>query len=687
MDDRVAEPSPALASLLSSKFALPVAPAAVMSRPRLTERLIGVDGPAVVSIVAPAGYGKTTLLRQWADLLPHVAYVALDDRDDDPTALISYIATALDRVEPMDPAALRSFASPGRSVESTLMPWLAEAIWSRQTPTVLMLDDLHRLSELAAFDVIAFLMLHLPPTLRLTLAARRLPPLPFARLRADGHLLELGAQDLALDHAEAHAMAAAIGVSLSSDEVAVLLARTEGWPVATYLGFRSVGKRKALGQGAEEELLGTESSIADYMRSELLDPLDPETQRWLRRSSVLETMSGPLCDAALATSGSLAILRKLDRDNVFVVALDSHRAAYRYHRMFRDLLLDELDEYEPGAASEARVRAATWCAEHKEREQAVEYAHASGDMDLVGRLVLGSLFPLHWSGRIVTLSRWLEWFDHDGERNRRAGLAVTAGWVHAMDGRVRDARRWLASAERSPDRSPMPDGASKEAWIALLRGFMAPAGVHTLRADARVGLAGIPDESPFRQTALILGGFAEIAAGSLDTAERFMSEAEEISEARRAYPGLALALGERALIAFARGDSQAGDGHLARGLAVIRDAAMEDHVASAALHAAAVRASLADGSSTDVRMAIARVNRMRPRVTASIPVVALQMRFETIRASIRLRDASAARTLLLETRDILRECPDLGALVGRSCRVGARPWSPCVPRHRPARGR
>ena len=140
-------------------------------------------------------------------------------------------------------------------------------------------------------------------------------------------------------------------------------------------------------------------------------------------------------------------------------------------------------------------RAAAWCAENGERERAVDYAHASGDMDLVARLVLTYTFPLHWSGRIATVGRWLDWFDRDGERERRAALAVFAGWVHAMEGRTREARRWLTSAEQSADDGPMPDGATKESWVAVLRGYMAPAGLE----DARVGCAHRAGRDPGRE--------------------------------------------------------------------------------------------------------------------------------------------------------------------------------------------
>ena len=316
------EASRPLAPHLSAKFALPAAPAAMVPRAGLTDRLVAESGEAVISIVAPAGYGKTTLLRQWADRQPSVAYVALEARDSDPVLLLSSIATSLDRVEPLDPAILRLIGSPGQSLESALLPGLVEAIWAPRAPAVLMLDDVHRLVGSGPLDVIAFLMLHLPPSLRLALASRRVLPLPFARLRVGGHLLELDPRDLALDVTAAQAMATAIGLVMSADDAADVLARTEGWPAATYLGLRSFGSVSAR-EAPQELLRGTSASIADYMRSELLEPLDADSQRWLLRSSVLDVMGGPLCDAALETTGSLARLRQLEHDNLFVVALDA----------------------------------------------------------------------------------------------------------------------------------------------------------------------------------------------------------------------------------------------------------------------------------------------------------------------------------------------------------------------------
>jgi LuxR family maltose regulon positive regulatory protein len=192
---------------------------------------------------------------------------------------------------------------------------------------------------------------------------------------------------------------------------------------------------------------------------------------------------------------------------------------------------------------------------------------------------------------------------------------------------------------------------------------MASEGMARLVADARTGMAGIAEESPFRQTALILAGFADLVSGSPGTADALMAEAANLSEARRATPGLALALGERAHIALARGDLTAATRHVQLGLGFVRDAGMEAYAASAMLHATAARTALASGSAAEARLAIASVHRMRPHVSASLPIVALQMRFDIIRVNLVLREAAAARALLLEVDDILRQCPDLGVLV------------------------
>lgn len=662
--DRPATALPvAFAPLLTSKFVLPPVPAAIVPRAGLVERLVAAGSPAVVSIVAPAGYGKTTLLRQWAERTPSFAYLALDHRDNDPLVLLSGIGAALDRVEPLDPAVLRLFASPGHSLESTLLPGLHEAMWGMRTPTLLMLDDVHALDDRASLDSVSFLMLRLPPGIRIALSSRRRLRLPFARLRVAGHLLELGARELAFGADDAQAMAAAIGVSVAPARMKALLARTEGWPAAIYLGLH------ALGAGAgpdrtEVGLRGTLASVADYLRTELLDPLDADAQAWLLRSSVLGTMTGPICDAALDTTGSLARLRTLEQNNLFVVPVDDHRAAYRYHHLFRDLLRDELDVREPAAAAEVRRRAAIWCAANGEPERAVDYAHASKDLDLVARLVPQHGLTMYWGGRAATLGRWFAWFDRDGLRERYPAIAILASLFSAAEGETDEAERWLGIAEQSTHQGPMPDGSlDRRPWVALLRCYLAPAGMAALQADVRTMLAGIPEHSPFRTASLILGVVSLVLAGSVDEADAMAIQAAELCATRGAYPGLTAVLGQRAVIALARRDPTLAGELVAQGLEVVEAAGLQEYQPTGLLHAVGARVALAAGSIDDARRHLVHVQRLRPRMTAAFPAFAVQARLEAIRACVALREASGARTLLLGIDDVLRVRPDLGVLV------------------------
>ena len=449
-----------------------------------------------MSIVAPAGYGKTTLLRQWADHVSNFGYVALEDRDNDPVELISVIATALDGVEPLDPALLRMLASPGRSLESTLLPGLVEAIWARRTPTVLMLDDAHHVAQPVSLDVIAFLMLRLPPTLRLAVAARQMLPLPYARLRSTGHLLELGPRSWHWTRRmrTRWRQRSAYQISRRADRRPTDQDRGMAGgdlPRSALLRDRSARRRsRAVG------LRGTEASIADYMRSELLEPLDADTRTWLRRSSVLDTMSGPLCDAALGTAGSLTRLRRLERDNLFVVALDAHRGAYRYHRLFRDLLSDELDEHEPGAAAAMSSRAAAWCAANGERERAVRV-----------RARLRRHGPRCPTRPVLHVPIALVW-PHRNRRSvarlvrprRRAGAPRCAGtdrWMGTGDGR-KDARSETMAQERGAVGRRQPDARRCDQGF-VGRGSPRLPGP-SRPGDARVGCARRARRDPGRQS-------------------------------------------------------------------------------------------------------------------------------------------------------------------------------------------
>jgi LuxR family maltose regulon positive regulatory protein len=292
----------------------------------LVERLLASEAAPIVCVVAPAGYGKTTLLAQWAERKGgRVTWVSVDRRDNDPVVLLTYIAVALDRVEPIDQEVLQALAAPRVSVVATVVPRFASAISAMTEPVAVVLDHVELLDSQECLDAVAELAMRLPTGSQLLLASRRTPPLPVALLRAQGQMVEIGADELAMDQQEARALLEGAGVGLADAEVAELVGRTEGWPVGLYLAAL------ALQAGGQQHPsgLGVHRFMADYLRSELLAHLPPELMTFLTRTAVLERLSGPLCDAVLATSGSGRVLESLEDSNLLVVPLDRQRQWYR----------------------------------------------------------------------------------------------------------------------------------------------------------------------------------------------------------------------------------------------------------------------------------------------------------------------------------------------------------------------
>src|SRR5215467_2274437 len=329
--------------LVVSKLRRPPARPGAVLRSSLIDRLARDDLRPVVSVVAPAGYGKTTLLSQWAERTGQTfAWVSVDERDNDPKVLLTYVAQALDRVQPVGQRVFDALASPASSV-------LAD---------------------------------HVPPGSRLALAGRGEPPLPVARLRAGGKLTEIGVGDLALTHAEAASLLRTAGVMLGEAELAELHQRTEGWPAGLYLAALYLREGGAT-PGAAASFGGGDRLVSEYVESEFLVRISPRQREFLTRTAVLERMCGPLCEAVLELPGSAATLTDLVRSNLLLVPLDRHGEWYRYHHLFRDMLLAELHRQEPGLIPVLQRRAASWCLQNELPEQALEYSIAAGDTGTV----------------------------------------------------------------------------------------------------------------------------------------------------------------------------------------------------------------------------------------------------------------------------------------------------------------
>jgi LuxR family maltose regulon positive regulatory protein len=617
---------------------------------------------SLVTVVAPGGYGKTTVLGQWArrDDRPF-AWVTVEEGDNDPVVLLRYVTAALDGVEPVDSRVVDGLISPGPSVRSVAAPRLAAALSSADRPLVLVLDDVHLLRSRECADAVAALADHVPGGSTLVLAGRDLPALPIARLRAAGRLYEVGVEELALSPREGKMLLRGAGLELPDEDVAHLAGRTEGWAAGLYLAALALKEEGETSPGAAG-FSGEDRFVADYFRFEHLRHLDPADIRFLTRTSVLSRMSAPLCDALLETSGSSATLERLESSNLFVVPLDRRRRWHRYHHLFRELLRNELERSEPDLVPLLNQRAAVWCETSGAPEDAIDYADAAGDPDTVARLVSAQALPAYFSGRIATVERWFTRFD-DEQLRRYPAVAVLGGWFHAFRGRPAEAESWLHAAELGRFDGPLPDGSeSVEPWLALLRAAMCPDGGERMLSDAEVAVAQLAPKSQWRPIALFLEGVAHLVLGNLERADLCLGNAVELAERMGATDTRIFALGERALLAAGRGDHAAAKAYGLEARAVVDESGPRNRVTSVIELVVSARRELRGGSWERARADLERVGRLRSELTYAIPWYSVQMNLELARAHASLLDDSAAWTLLSDAEEILRRRPGLGVL-------------------------
>src|SRR5580693_2597498 len=471
--------------LVTSKVRRPPLQPGTVIRSFLIDQLRQRDPRPVVSVVAPSGYGKTTLLSQWAERNGRsFAWVSVDERDNDPKVLLSYVAEALDAVEPIDGRVFDALASLASSVPGTVVPRLGSAFSSMTSPVALVLDDVHALHNSECRAALSVLADHVPVGSRLALAGRSEPPLRVARPRAEGRILEIGPGDLSLSPEEASSLLRAAEVALGEDEVAGLHRRTEGWPAGLYLAALYVREGGSVGNAAAS-FGGDDRLISEYFESEFLARISSRDRAFLTRTAVLERMSGPLCEAVLDVAGSAATLADLARSNLLLVPLDRRGEWYRYHHLFRDMLQAELHRREPGLLPVLRRRAADWCVRNGWPEEALEYSMAAGDADTAAGLVVKLAVPTQRQGRITTLQRWFGWLeDRDGIEGHPM-VAVMASMISAMTARPVDAERLADAVDRWQYGDPArPGDPSAEAWAALLRAVLCRRGAEQMRADA-----------------------------------------------------------------------------------------------------------------------------------------------------------------------------------------------------------
>jgi LuxR family transcriptional regulator, maltose regulon positive regulatory protein len=540
--------------LLATKVNLPRTRPDRLARSRLFQRLDeGVSRPLVL-VCTPAGFGKTTLLADWAaDATLPVGWLSLDPDDNDPVRFWRYVVAALARVarglgEHLDP-----LLSPGSGTSTHgVVTALINRLQAQPDELALVLDDYHLIEAMPIHDSLGFLLSHLPPPLHLVIASRSDPPLPVARLRASGQLTELRAADLRFTPEEAAAFLQEVWkLDLAPEAVAALETRTEGWAVGLQLGALSLQGR-ADPDAFLAGFAGTHRYVLDYLSAEVLGRLPERTQAFLLRTSILERLCGPLCDAVTGASDGQGMLEELERANLFLVPLDEERRWWRLHHLFADLLRARMLQLQPDLVPELHRRAAGWCEQHGLIGEAIRHATTAADTAWATRLVEEHLGETLRSGESVALARWLALLPDDAVRSR-PGLCLAKAMSELNLDHRESVEQLLEHAERAFDHHgreppelqiPTYGGmvAQVPAAIALLRAELAydRADPDAVAAFARAALAHMAEDElgPRLFARSLLVGADWMTGRVVDTEPAFAELLAEGRAAPAAYPVL-----------------------------------------------------------------------------------------------------------------------------------------------------
>jgi LuxR family maltose regulon positive regulatory protein len=617
------------------------------------------SGRRIVGITAPAGYGKSTLLAEWARAEDRpVAWVSLDRFDNDPATLLTSLAAAYCRAGLGSADLLTDAAGHGVSALSRAAPRLASQIRASAVPFVLMLDDLHEVHSPAGHDVLGVVISAIPPGSQLAAASRdEQPHLPRFRVSADA--LEFGAGDLALDAAGARQIFAHAHVTTTPELAVEAAERTEGWAAGLHLAALIAKENKS----QAPTVTGDDRYVADYLYSEALTGQPKAIQRFLRRTAVLDQLCGPLCEAVLGSSAAAAQLRRIEAHSLFLTPLDRQRQWYRYHALYREFLLGELRRTEPDFITVLHQRAADWYESNGFPALALEHLLHTDDWDRAVRLTAKLARPTYMAGQITTVQRWLAALG-DANIARYPPLAVLACWESVLTGDTTRAERRAAVVDAAFfDGGPVDGTASFDSARALLRGAMCASGPERMMADAAYCVAQEPAWSPWRDSALWLLAEAHLLAGHLDEARALFAEASTVAAGMSNWDEVTANEAELAWLAMDRGEWMEAADRLKVALGTIEAQRLHDYVFSLTAFAGAARLALHHGDVKEARRQLAQAMRGRPAATYLLPYHAVRLRLQLARVYLALAEQGTVRQLLREIDDIVSRRPALGTLI------------------------
>jgi LuxR family transcriptional regulator, maltose regulon positive regulatory protein len=573
-------------ALLTTKLRAPRVRPNLVARPRLRDVLAAGEGSALTLVSAPAGFGKTTLLGEWSSDHSEggersVAWLSLDETDNDPVRFLTYLVSALRTVEEgIGEGVLASLRSPQPPPIKAAVGALVNELAELPREITVVLDDYHLISSEPVHDATSFLLEHLSENAHLVVSGRMDPPLPLSKLRARNQMTEIRAADLRFTTEEATAfLGDVMGLALSAADVSALEEVTEGWVAALQLAAISMRHREDV-SGFVEAFSGSNRHVLDFLAEEVLERQPRDVSGFLLTTSVLESMSAPLCDALTGRNDGQGMLERLERENLFVVPLDDERRWYRYHHLFADVLRSRLQREQPERIRELHRRAAAWYERNGWSSEAVRHALAAQEHDRAADLVEDVARKMWNRGEVMTLLGWLEALPEETKRRRPQLLLQYAAallWVGRLDDVEPIAREieravGVSGEGRDDDLRPSADEtlrrvllggvAATRSWRAYLKGDP-----HGAIALARRALTLLPEKDlELRTFAAFRLAEAYRTADDLEAASAAFAETAELGRAAGHDYLVLSAMSRQAKLQMARGRLRKADHLLRRAL-------------------------------------------------------------------------------------------------------------------------
>jgi LuxR family transcriptional regulator, maltose regulon positive regulatory protein len=661
--------------LLWTKLAAPAPRAGLIARSDLRALLETSLDAKLCLLDAPAGSGKTTLLAQWCatEGAGRAAWVSLEEGDNDPTRFWAYVVEALRTVEPgVGTAALEALQRPSADLYRAVLPSLLNDLQAAGSQLVLVLDDYHLITNPACHQTLGFFLDHLPAGVHVALSSRTDPPLALPRMRASGDMAELRVVDLQFTGQDASALLnGSMGLRLAIEDVERLIDRTEGWAAGLYLAGLSLRGRQDP-HAFIAAFQGENRHVADYLSAEVMARQPDTIRRFLLGTSILERLSGPLCDAILEAEGSAALLVELERSNLFLVPLDQQRQWYRYHHLFAELLRLELGQRDPELVPVLHRRAAVWHRQAGNLDEAIGHASAAGDFTQAAALIAQHWLTYWRRGQRATVARWLDGLPEEAIM-ADPPVAYVAAWIRGYSGASKQRTEdWLAVVGRDGYEGSLPDGASSEGSL--------PDGVSSLAFGANLARASLVFDDVGRSVAagrraLELAGpeslqFWWMAQSALGHALYLSGQAAEIrpqlEELVRRVPATAqpvavvLALAVLSLLAGDQDDDRTALALARRAAATADSQGLSAEPICGIAYAALGRALARRGE-----LAEAEEQLQRALAPVGIDSLLAQRAFALLQLAPVRRgrgDAAGARALVEQAHELIERFPDPGVL-------------------------